>query len=107
MPGVKPRIRPFGLIAEKIYLLIGGQRLPLGDSDRPVWVGSQGDEVESLPEMPGYEDLLLGRDFVTQHGLVILIDGEQRMFSILAPIDSANRERRAQIREAFEPGDGS
>ena len=102
-PADAPMVDPAGFILEGIDLLIGGQRLALGDTSQRVWVGSQGDHaMDILAEMPGLEDMLLGRDFITQHGLLVLIDGDQQSLSILAPLDSKNREKRERILAALD-----
>ncbi len=90
----EPKMDPDGVLVEGAHLSIGALRLPLGDLDRPVSVVEQEGEV---PQMSGYEDLLLGRDFMTQHGLFIAIDGEKRRFMVLAPVDEANRGTRDEI----------
>lgn len=53
--------------------------------------------------MPGYEDVLLGRDFLDAHGILTVIDGEARQFSLLLPDDDDNRRRRDQILSALDP----
>ncbi|MCP4661463.1 MAG: hypothetical protein GY856_39165 [bacterium] len=99
----KPKCVASGYILEDIDLLIGDQRLPLSRPTRPVWIADQGDRVDSVPEMPGYEDLILGRDFIAAHGLFLLIDGERQDFTILAPIDSENKQKRQQILQVLDP----
>ncbi len=47
--------------------------------------------------MPGLEDVLIGRDFMTQHGLLLIIDGENEVLSLLFPTDSKNRLLRDQV----------
>lgn len=101
--GTLPLTSPTGTVEESIKLAVGGHRLDLGDPDRPVWIGAQGDEVAGIAEMAGCEDILLGRDFITQHGLLLLIDGADRSLSLLLPSDMANRDRRESIRRAFDP----
>ncbi len=98
----KPKIAPSGYLVENVDLGLAGQSLTLGDAERPVWVGRQGEDATALPDMPGYEDLVLGRDFITQHGLLLLIDGEERTLSLLAPQDRANRELRDLILKAWK-----
>ncbi len=98
----KPKIAPGGYLVERVELGLAGHRLTMGDAERPVWVGRQGEVATALPDMPGYEDLVLGRDFITQHGLLLLIDGEKRTLSLLVPQDRANRKRRDLVLEAWE-----
>ena len=93
-----PKIGPDGLLIEQVHLTIGGLRLPLGDFDRPIVVAEQEAGSSEVPiRMPGLEDLLLGRDFITQHGLLVVFDGARQAFSILAPVDPANRQRRDRV----------
>lgn len=93
----EPKIAPDGLLIEQAFLTIGGLRFQLGDLDRPVVVAQQDEGDGAFPRMPGFEDLLLGRDFMTQHDLLVVLDGARRVFSILAPVDAANRQRRDRI----------
>ena len=86
------------LLNESAFVEIGGVELSLGDA-----VG-----ITPSPTMPGYEDMLLGRDFLSAHHLLLVIDGEENTFSLLQPADEDNRGRREQIRRALDkPGDGS
>lgn len=103
---LRPKANPNGYLFEAVHLSLGGQRLALGDSEHPVWIARQGDMEGDEPSMPGYEDLLLGRDFITQHGLMVLIDGGHQSFSILDPTDSDNQQRRDQALKAFRPEPG-
>lgn len=66
---------------------IGWQEAPDSPLPRPI----------GLPKMPGHEDILLGRDFLTQNGLLLLIDGKDRSFSLLHPGDPDNRRSRVEI----------
>ncbi len=97
-----PWVDPEGRILEQIQISIDKWGGPLGAPRRPVWLFEQdyGPEDTTAP-LPGYEDLLLGRDFLSEHGLLVVINGEGRNFSILAPEDSANRRRRDQILNAL------
>ncbi len=97
-----PAIDEEGAIFERLHVLIAGCRLPLGNRQRPLWVGSQGGVQEPERQMPGFEDLLLGRDFITLHGLLLVIDGEHRELSILAPEDASNRAKRDRILELLQ-----
>ncbi len=98
----KPKIAPDGRFIERVELIIAGEVFPLGDAERPLWVGNQDDPGAALLDMPGQEDVLVGRDFITQHGLLLQIDGEQSTISLLAPRDQANRDRRDSILRAWE-----
>ncbi len=99
----RPMANPNGEVREAIGLSIGGQSLRLGDANRSTWIGTQDEVVDSLEEMAGCEDLLLGRDFITQHGLLLLIDGDESSISLLLPADADNNHRRDSIRSAFDP----
>lgn len=92
-----PWIAPNGQILETAHLSIGGWRVTLGGPEEPVWLLEQDYGSENPGSLPGYEDLLLGRDFLSQHGLLVVINGNDRDFSVLAPEDSENRRRRDQI----------
>ncbi len=84
------------------------------DEDVTVRIGSRallvpqtemGPQLWSQPgPMAGYEDILLGRDFLLAHRLLLAIDGEEREFSLLLPDDEDNRRRFERVRSAFEPG---
>ena len=58
---------------------------------------------EDAREMPGYEDVLLGRDFFRENNLPMLVDYGERSFSILHPGDTENLQRREKILAAFDP----
>lgn len=54
--------------------------------------------------MTGFEDMLLGRDFLAAHRLLFVLDGEDEAFSMLLPADENNRQRRERIlAELSEP----
>ncbi|WP_438033275.1 hypothetical protein [Sorangium sp. So ce204] len=94
-----PLIGPGGWIREKVSISIGGCVLQLSPSPQLAWqVG--GAERPELREMSGYEDLLLGRDFLRHYGILLVIDSEN--FSLLLPDDEDNRRRRDQVRRALE-----
>jgi hypothetical protein len=96
-----PAIDENGAVFEGVHVVISGHRLRLGAPD-PLWVRAQNKEVETTPLMPGLEDLLLGRDFIAHNNLLVVIDGQQRQFSLLAPLDLENQKKRAQVLETFE-----
>ncbi len=97
-----PAIDENGTVFEGVHVVISGHRFRVGDSARPLWVRSQGHEVDSVPLMPGLEDLLLGRDFITQHDLLVVIDGQRSQFSLLAPLESGNQKKRERVLEILE-----
>lgn len=105
-----PRNNPDGLLTERVELSIGEWTVPLGDASRPVWLFEQDYlETTETSSLPGYEDLLLGRDFLCQHDLLFIVDGKKRSFSMLAPTDEDNRKRRERILlelESPSPQDG-
>ncbi len=92
-----PRIDPEGILLEQVSLSIGAWSARLGAAGNPVWLFEQDYGPEDTSPLPGYEDILLGRDFLSQHGLLVVVDGKTRTFSILAPNDSENRRRRDRI----------
>ncbi|WP_437484666.1 hypothetical protein WME75_45490 [Sorangium sp. So ce1014] len=95
----RPLIDPRGWIREKVSISIGGCVLELPPSPQLAWqIG--GASRSDLREMPGFEDLLLGRDFLRHHGILLVIDRED--FSLLLPHDEENRRRRDQVRQALE-----
>jgi hypothetical protein len=50
--------------------------------------------------MPGWEDMLLGRDFLSAHKLLLVIDGDEGRFSLLLP-DDDNCAARARVLDAL------
>ncbi|WP_437526576.1 hypothetical protein WME79_41235 [Sorangium sp. So ce726] len=102
LPHEKPRlplVSPEGWIREKVAISIGGSVLEFPPSPQLAWqVG--GAERPQFREMPGYEDLLLGRDFLRHYGILLVIDGEN--FSLLLPDDEDNQRRRDQVRRALD-----
>ncbi len=94
--GLVPQTEPYGALREGVVVTIAGESLALGDADRLVWIGDQ-EDPESPVAMAGLEDMLIGRDFMTQHGLLLVVDGEREMLSLLLPSDDQNRELRDQI----------
>lgn len=96
-PQLAPSCDPEGRVLEGINISVGGWRAPLGDPERDVWLFDQEYGAEDAGSLPGYEDLLLGRDFISQHGLLVVIDGEGQSFSLLAPIDEENRGKRNAV----------
>jgi hypothetical protein len=105
-PFLKPKSTATGAILEEVGLKIGGIRLSLGDPSQPPLLADQDERMLSFPAMPGYEDLLLGRDFITQHELMVVIDGKEESLSLLAPLDAENRQVRERILETLgEPRD--
>ena len=57
--------------------------------------------IEQRERVPGHEDILLGRDFLTQNGLLLVIDGETKTYSLLYPNDDGNKATRERIRRAI------
>ncbi|KYF55053.1 hypothetical protein BE08_36285 [Sorangium cellulosum] len=91
-----PRERHHYLLDEGATVEIAGRTLALGTT-RPVRVLPQ-------PPMSGFEDMLLGRDFLAAHGLLFVLDGQEETFSMLLPEDEDNRQRRRRIlAELSEP----
>jgi len=101
--GVKRRARPKSsvldperadhyLLEEEAFVEIGGIELSLGS----------GLGILPAPALPGYEDILLGRDFLSRHRLLFVLDAGEATFSILKPSDEDNRLRRNQILRALD-----
>ncbi|MFS8065096.1 MAG: hypothetical protein ACMG6S_01865 [Byssovorax sp.] len=88
-----PRVREHYLLDEGATVEIAGCALALGTT-RPVRVLAQ-------PPMAGFEDMLLGRDFLAAHGLLFILDGQEEEFSLLFPVDDDNRQRRERILAAL------
>lgn len=86
-----------GFFDEEVFICIGRRWLKV---PRTV----VGPRMWTQPEkMPGYDDVLLGRDFLDAHGILAVIDGEARQFSLLLPDDDDNRARRDQILGVLDP----
>ncbi|WP_437925383.1 hypothetical protein WMF37_40985 [Sorangium sp. So ce291] len=91
-----PRERHHYLLDEVATAEIGGRALALGTT-HPVRILPQ-------PPMSGFEDMLLGRDFLAAHRLLFVLDGEEETFSLLLPEDEDNQQRRRRIlAELSEP----
>jgi hypothetical protein len=88
-----PHLPGHYLLEEEVKVEIAGCELALGTT-RPVRVLAQ-------PPMPGFEDVLLGRDFLAAHRLLLLLDGQDREFSILFPTDAENQRQREGILAAL------
>lgn len=110
----KPILDPSHRFVEEVYLEIGAHTLPLPLTVHgPRLCRQQGDTCPSgwteegwrlVPEIAGYEDILLGRDFFAAHGLLLLVDyGVQPSFSLLHPQEEEGRACRNAILQAFEP----
>ena len=85
-------------IGEDLFLHVGRRWLKVPRTE-------VGPRILSQPgKMPGYDDILLGRDFLDAHGILTVIDGEARQLSLLLPDDNDNRARRDQILGALDPG---
>lgn len=88
-----PRVPEHCLLDEEATVEIAGCALALGTT-RPVRVLAQ-------PPMAGFEDMLLGRDFLAAHGLLFILDGQAEEFSLLFPVDEDNQQRRERILTAL------
>ncbi|MEO7330561.1 MAG: hypothetical protein ABI193_18445 [Minicystis sp.] len=98
----RPLVDPLGFIRERVSIRIAGRLLDLPASPQLSWQSTAGGKQGELREMAGYEDLLLGRDFLLHHGLLLVIDGGDS-FSLLLPDDEDNRRRREEVLGAFRP----
>jgi hypothetical protein len=104
LPGAKlrrPVMSPRGYVRENVSMIIAGHRLDFPPSPQLAWQPAGGTQQADLREMSGYEDLLLGRDFLRHHGLLLVVDGGGE-FSLLLPDDADNIRRRDAVRRAFE-----
>lgn len=79
-------------IVEAATIDIEGVELSLGDDIR----------ITPFTKTQGYEDILLGRDFLAAHKLLLLIDGQETTFSLLRPVDEDNQRRRRRILDEFD-----
>lgn len=108
-----PNIDPCTKIIENTIIRMDEKDLEIPRNILGPRLGKQGplptghhltrDQLNNLWSMPGYEDILIGRDFLTRHRIMLLVDGEDRKFSMLYPIDSDNRRRRKIILGALDP----
>jgi hypothetical protein len=97
----RPLMSPRGFIRETVSLNIAGRVLDLPPSPQLSWQRTGGAPQPDLREMPGYEDLLLGRDFLRHHGLLLVLDGGTS-FSLVLPDDEDNIRRQNDVRRALE-----
>jgi hypothetical protein len=88
-----PQDPAYGLLEEDAFVQIGGSELALA-AGRKVRMMAQ-------PPMAGFEDMLLGRDFLVAHRLLVILDGHDEAFSILHPADEDNRRRRDRVLDAI------
>ncbi len=87
-----------------MYLHLGGRRLPLGHSAHPIVLGRQEEEDDVPIRMPGFEDIILGRDFLSQQKLLLVVDFDEQDFFdffVLLPEDHENQQRRERVRVAL------
>ena len=99
--------------SESVIFRFEGQELPLPHGQEGPKIGWQGlppaegrfseAQIKKIQQMPGYEDILIGRDFLTRHRIMLVVDGEDRKFSMLYPIDYNNKRRRKIILGALDP----
>jgi hypothetical protein len=84
-----PELPDCYLLDERLTVEIDGHTLALGGAGRV--------RIMQQPPMAGFEDVLLGRDFLAEHGLMLILDAQGEEFSLLLPADDENRQRRADI----------
>ena len=102
-----------GRVQEQVTISVGSSVLRLRDTR----LMRQGDTIGDRPpaqwhadarlcatwramqELPGFDDVLLGRDFLIANRLLLILDGaaEEPRFSLLFPDDLSNRVRRRLI----------
>ena len=103
-PGRRPKRDPSGVLLEHLYLHLAGVRFRVGSDDiRPLICGQDYVFEPSIPMMPGREDLLLGRDFLSAHGILTIIDGADRSFSLISPSDEENKGKIRVVLSALDP----
>ena len=107
-----PRFDSHHILREKTTIEIAGQLLKVPTGPRGARLGRQGAAPlgweqssvwDDAPVMNGYEDALLGRDFLYENDLLLLANFGEYWFSLLHPGDVENLRRRAQIIRAFDP----
>lgn len=76
-----------GLLDEAAAVQIAGQSLALGTTQ----------VVRVMEQPPGFEDILLGRDFLSAHQMLLVLDGKDETFSLLLPADHDNQRKRERI----------
>jgi hypothetical protein len=81
-------------LEERSFVVMGGCELELSPA-HPVLLMAQ-------PPMAGFEDLLLGRDFLVAHRLLVVLDGAEETISILRPADEDNCRRRERVLDALD-----
>ncbi len=111
--GSTPALDPYTRIREDIIIKFDNEELRIPRTRHGPKIGRQGafpegykfvgKQLDNLLTMPGYEDVLLGRDFLVRHQLMLVVDGDNRKFSMLYPIDAENRKRRKAILGALDP----
>ena len=85
-----------GLLDEAAVAQIAGQPLALGSTQ----------VVRVMEQPPGFEDILLGRDFLSAHQLLLVLDGKDEAFSLLLPADDDNQRKRERILGELSPDQG-
>lgn len=91
-------------ICEDVCVLVGGRALAVPRGPQGPYMASQTDteaESEQLEEMPGYEDILLGRDFLSEHKLLLVVDADEHCFSLLLPDGASSIGARALVRDTL------
>lgn len=88
-----PRDLAYRLLEEEAFVQMGGCELAL-TTGSPVRLMAQ-------PPMAGFEDVLLGRDFLAAHQLLVIFDGQDETVSILHPADDDSRRRRDRVLDAL------
>jgi hypothetical protein len=105
----EPEARADGLFKENASIEIGGRwfDIPLTGEGPVVYreLPRRYSDGYQVPECPWenarpanwLDDLLIGRDFLAHHKLLICLDAGEKTISLLFPGDAENRERRNKI----------
>lgn len=114
LPSLRHKSYPDGqrdrILVEPLMLSVSGRTftVPLTSEGPRIRLQDLGDgrpnaenTTEKWADMGGYEDILLGRDFLDANDLLLVIDGAGRRFSLVVPDDEDNQRRRAAIRGAL------
>lgn len=94
-----PVPNPVGEIVERACVRMGGTQLVLPRTTRIARQGGVGRPLQFFADMPGYEDIILGRDFLRDNGLMLAIDGHVRDTALVS--DLGESKLRTTVRAAL------
>lgn len=98
-------------ISERVSLVLGGRRLDVPEVEKTFGcLRGQGADCPPWLEdvrwrtcgLPGFEDALIGRDFLVHNRCFLGIDGRRSEFSLLLPDDEENQKRYKNVLLAFQ-----